>query len=170
MLVIAIPISKVFEHDLEPPHDRVLSVMKDDKFLSLREITTVLVKKHPDSPEVLKWKKRIGDISRYQVARYLKTLEREGYVERSNEFPRRWRRLRQDSLLNEVVLGFVREGKVHNRLEALKKLADTYVHKFEIEFSQYVSAVRKTKEINDTRNKELRDAWQEARSALRKLR
>ena len=168
-LVSIIPLSKIFGHELEPPHERVLSVMKDDKFLSLREITAAIVKKYPNSPEVVKWKKRVGDISRYQVARYLKTLEREGYVECNNEFPNRWRRLRQDSLLNEVVQGFVLEGKAKNRIEALKKLADAYVDKHKTEFEQYVSAVRKAGKINEIKNRELKAAWKEARSALERL-
>lgn len=163
------PISRIFERELEPPHERILNVMKEDTFLSLEEITKAIVKEYPKSLEVVKWKGRIGDISRYQVARYLKTLEREGYVESNNEIHEKWKRLREDSLLNDVVQSFVFEGRAKSRIEALKKLAHSYVNEHEIELQQYVSAVRRAKKIDELKTKEFKIALQDARSIIKRL-
>lgn len=164
-----IPLSKIFEHALEPTHERVLNVLKEDKFLSLREIAEAIAKKFPTTAEVVKWKGRIGDIGRYQVARYLKTLEREGYVECNTEFPKRWRRLRQDSLLNEIVQGYVFEGRAKNRIQALKKLAESYVNDHKTEFQQYVDAVRRAKKIDEIKTQEFEAALRQAKSVLENL-
>jgi hypothetical protein len=164
--VTTLPLSKIFEHELEAPHERVLSVMRDDKFLSLREIAATFAKKYPTSPEVVRWKGVVGDISRYHIARYLKRLEREGYVERSSVSSGEWRRLRQDSLLNEVIQGYVFEGRAKTRIEALKKLADAYIDGHKTQFQQYVSAMRRAKEIDETKNQELKDALRKAKNAL----
>jgi SOS-response transcriptional repressor LexA len=167
--VSIIPISKIFEQELDSFHQRVLSVMKEDSFLSLREIVKALVKNYPNSPEVAKWKKRIGDIARYQVAHYLKTLERNNYVECKTGPPKKWRRLRQDSLLNEVVQAFVFEQRAGNRVEALKKLADAYILEHNNEFQLYVNAVRKARRIEEIKTQEFKKALIEARTVLGKL-